>query len=383
MWIWTTAVAVFVMLLGISEAGAVCAGDCNGDHLVAVNELIGAVGIGLGNNAVSQCPSVDSSGDGLVAVNELVAAVGSALNGCPFTGRYDGEADVGDGEMAEIAMQMSADGSATGTLTIRTATGIRGGGALRLELPLVSLTGFVDLETGAYQLSGAAQTGTGPVPVDVSGVLPERPGGVGTLDLDIDQLSFPGTVVAGDGSPTATATPTRAAGTPTPTPTGMPASYPTPGASCDKGSASLVFSAVSGTNGYVDLGTGLSLGKGSFGTFGVGFGGGATQCALQIGDIVRRIQITYVGGGAVSGGTIALGRARGQATFDYLETPTTNPLGTRGWRADSGSLVIDAIDGGMVSFHISGAVMSPEPSFSAQTPAAGTMTIALGGRSTL
>lgn len=380
---WTTGVAVIAMMLGLSEAGAVCAGDCNGDHLVAVNELIGAVGIGLGNNPVTQCPSVDSSGDGLVAVNELVAAVGSALNGCPFTGRYTGEADVGDDEIAEIAMQMSADGSASGTLTIRAGDGVSGGGALQLELPLVNLTGFVDLETGAYQLSGAAQTGSGPVPIDVSGVLPERPGGVGTLDLDIDQLTFAGTVVAGDGSPAATATPTRAAGTPTPTATAAPSGFPTPGISCDKGSASLVFSAVSGTNGYVDLGAGVSLGKGSFGTFGVGFGGGATQCTLQSGDIVRRVQITYVGGGVVSGGTIALGRARGQASFDYIETPTNDPLGTRGWRADSGSLVIDAIDGSMVSFHISGAVMSPEPSFSAQTPATGTMTIALGGRSTL
>jgi hypothetical protein len=59
-----------------------CAGDCNGDGSVAINELITGVNIALGSAAVSLCPSCDTSGDGSVAINELIAAVSRALNGC-------------------------------------------------------------------------------------------------------------------------------------------------------------------------------------------------------------------------------------------------------------------------------------------------------------
>jgi hypothetical protein len=59
-----------------------CAGDCNGDGTVTVNELITAVNIALGNAPVSTCPAVDTNGDGTVTVNELIQAVNSALNGC-------------------------------------------------------------------------------------------------------------------------------------------------------------------------------------------------------------------------------------------------------------------------------------------------------------
>ena len=59
-----------------------CAGDCDGNDEVAVNELIKAVNIALGNDPVSECPAVDTVADGEVAVNELIQAVNSALNTC-------------------------------------------------------------------------------------------------------------------------------------------------------------------------------------------------------------------------------------------------------------------------------------------------------------
>lgn len=59
-----------------------CAGDCDGNDRVAVNELVGAVGIALGQTDVAECSNADRNGDGRVSVNELVAAVGAALNGC-------------------------------------------------------------------------------------------------------------------------------------------------------------------------------------------------------------------------------------------------------------------------------------------------------------
>jgi hypothetical protein len=59
----------------------VLVGDCDGDGTVAVNELILAVNIGLGNSPMSACPVVDVDSSGLVEVNELVRAVNSAVQG--------------------------------------------------------------------------------------------------------------------------------------------------------------------------------------------------------------------------------------------------------------------------------------------------------------
>ena len=59
-----------------------CAGDCNGNGSVAVNELIAAVNIALGSAAVETCPACDTNASGTVSVNELIAAVRRALNGC-------------------------------------------------------------------------------------------------------------------------------------------------------------------------------------------------------------------------------------------------------------------------------------------------------------
>ena len=60
-----------------------CVGDCNGDHRVAVNELIQMVNIALGAADVSTCLAGDPNADGDIAVNEIVAGVNNALNGCP------------------------------------------------------------------------------------------------------------------------------------------------------------------------------------------------------------------------------------------------------------------------------------------------------------
>ncbi|MBX3028242.1 hypothetical protein KF840_25410 [bacterium] len=374
-------ILIFLLLTWAApRAEARCAGDCGGDGVVAVNELITGVNLALGGGDPRQCPSIDANGDGSVVVSELVAAVANALNGCPFTGQYTARLDVGDQETAVIHMQVAPDGSATAALMVVPTSGA----ALRLEIPLLNLTGTVDLDTGAFHFAGTAQGQEGGVPVDIAGAMPERPGLSGTLDLTIGSESFRGPVVAGNGQPTPTRTPTQTAVTPTPTPTAMPANYPTPpGGGCATGTWSLTFRNASGTNSYVDLGPGLGLGKGSFTLLpGAVFGGNAVPCSLNVGDVVRRVQLTYLGA-ATQGASIPLGRERGQATFDYIETPTSNPLGTRGWRADSGALVIDQLDGGNVRLHIANAVMSPEPSFSFQTPATGTLTIDAGAAGTL
>ena len=60
-----------------------CVGDCNGDHQVSVDEVILGVNIILGEAALESCPALDVDHDHMLAINEVVQAVGNALNGCP------------------------------------------------------------------------------------------------------------------------------------------------------------------------------------------------------------------------------------------------------------------------------------------------------------
>jgi hypothetical protein len=59
-----------------------CAGDCDGDHNVTVDELVRGLNIALGDASLDVCPAMDRNHDGSVSVNELVVAVNSALSGC-------------------------------------------------------------------------------------------------------------------------------------------------------------------------------------------------------------------------------------------------------------------------------------------------------------
>jgi hypothetical protein len=58
-----------------------CAGDCDGDGLVTVDELVLAVRLALGDG-LGTCTSLDVDGQAGVTVDELVAAVRNALDGC-------------------------------------------------------------------------------------------------------------------------------------------------------------------------------------------------------------------------------------------------------------------------------------------------------------
>ena len=65
----------------VGEAGP-CTGDCNGDGMVTINELITGVNIALGSQPPSACPIFDANSNGQVEINELIAGVNNALNGC-------------------------------------------------------------------------------------------------------------------------------------------------------------------------------------------------------------------------------------------------------------------------------------------------------------
>jgi hypothetical protein len=72
------------LLLAAHHAGAqgTCVGDCNGDGMVSINEVLTGVNIALGMAPLSSCPSFDTDHNGMLDIQELLAAVLSAVDGC-------------------------------------------------------------------------------------------------------------------------------------------------------------------------------------------------------------------------------------------------------------------------------------------------------------
>jgi len=64
-----------------------CAGDCNSDGSVSIDELLMGVSIALGSESVAMCPAMDKDGNGNVSISELTGSVAVALEGCD-TGRF-------------------------------------------------------------------------------------------------------------------------------------------------------------------------------------------------------------------------------------------------------------------------------------------------------
>lgn len=60
-----------------------CAGDCNADGNVSIDELTRGVGIVLGERDARECVALETNGMSGITVDELVAAVNRALIGCP------------------------------------------------------------------------------------------------------------------------------------------------------------------------------------------------------------------------------------------------------------------------------------------------------------
>jgi hypothetical protein len=67
----------------LAQLPAGCPGDCSGDTLVTVDELVTGVRIALGSAQLNACAAFDMDRSGTVTVDELVAAVNAALHGCP------------------------------------------------------------------------------------------------------------------------------------------------------------------------------------------------------------------------------------------------------------------------------------------------------------
>ena len=59
-----------------------CAGDCNQDGMVTVDEILVGVSMALGERAVQDCPQLDVDDDGFVTVDEILKAISLALSSC-------------------------------------------------------------------------------------------------------------------------------------------------------------------------------------------------------------------------------------------------------------------------------------------------------------
>ena len=88
-------VPILIAAVSVRAYASPCAGDCNVNATVAINELVTCVNIALETAAHGTCTSCDQNDDGQVKVNELIAAVNFALGSCdqPFAEASSGVAD--------------------------------------------------------------------------------------------------------------------------------------------------------------------------------------------------------------------------------------------------------------------------------------------------
>jgi hypothetical protein len=79
--LWATAVAL-LLCVSVARGQTPCVGDCNGNMMVTINELILGVNIALGNQPLSACEAFDCQNNGTVPINCLILAVNNAANNC-------------------------------------------------------------------------------------------------------------------------------------------------------------------------------------------------------------------------------------------------------------------------------------------------------------
>jgi hypothetical protein len=66
----------------VTATPLLCAGDCNGDAEVTVEEIVLLTNVALGDLPLSRCPPGDADGDGAIAIDDLIRAVNNALSAC-------------------------------------------------------------------------------------------------------------------------------------------------------------------------------------------------------------------------------------------------------------------------------------------------------------
>ncbi|MDX2166516.1 MAG: hypothetical protein SF182_05610 [Deltaproteobacteria bacterium] len=72
------AVALAALLSSAARASVPCP-ECNGDGMVAINELVTGIAIALGERSLDDCPAMDADGDGALRIAEIITALNVAL----------------------------------------------------------------------------------------------------------------------------------------------------------------------------------------------------------------------------------------------------------------------------------------------------------------
>ena len=85
-------------------AQQVTVGDCDGDGVVTVDEIIVGVNIALGSAPLTDCASLDADGNGAVTVDELITAVNNALAAPSQTTAFVVATDFQTGSYATIGL---------------------------------------------------------------------------------------------------------------------------------------------------------------------------------------------------------------------------------------------------------------------------------------
>jgi hypothetical protein len=358
------------------------------------------VGIALGSSAAELCAAVDGNDDGEVTVDELVTAVNNALNGCPdYIGSYFGSVNLDDGQTATMNLTTAADGTAEGTVRISDgASGLAAGLAALFQgsganvLYTFDITGTVNLDTGAYSLSGSFVDATQQtIPVEASGTLPLQAGATGTFTFTLDSVSFEGTIASGSG---ATPTPTRTAPVPTPTATATPTQsgptptsppIPTPAPGCGGAYGQLTFSNVSADANPNQPLTSLEVTKGSANVVVVStlnyttLGGTSALCPVPDFGTSRVIDWTVFKNGypLVAGDVFRLNESPGplfpKTFLNYREATAKPSLQT--WSATSGTLTVESVTDRQITVRVN-AEMAPGMQYPLGPPhAMGTFTL--------
>jgi cysteine-rich repeat protein len=199
LWLWlaVTAMAVGPVLaepIGVPAGTAACVGDCSGNRLVTVDEIVRAVDIALGEQPVSACPGIT---DGpVVTIDRLILAVDSLLSGCPLLPTVCGDHVVEAGEECDDGNSIGGDACAANCTLERRRTSVFSLSGSHLTVQTESVRLLLDGLTGA-------QTFTTGAPRDdmvVNGTTVTLPGEIPVVvkadDIKADPLAVNGTLCA-------------------------------------------------------------------------------------------------------------------------------------------------------------------------------------------
>ena len=232
-----------------------------------------------------------------------------------YAGRYTGSATLANSQTGALDMTVAQNGSATATLTVNDnrAVKLAHSAATRAIVATYTLTGSVNLNSGAYLLSGTITGATGDANIQFKGNLP--PNGSNPFTLFFGSQTFGGTLT---------------------------------GSVALNGTSSQVnFTGASGTNANTASFTGVTVAA----TQNLPVIGSTTSIAIALPDGQRQVAISINSGLVVGHIYVA-----GDGTTSLLYTE-----GSKMWSGQNGQIIIDAINGSEITFRVLNVDMSPYP----------------------